>query len=149
METTAYNAISIIIAILSLVGTSVFAIITLRSEAAENRKLHKLTIFSEYTKRYNDIMLHMPEEIFAQETKLTKETHKYARLYFNLCSEEFYLKEHGLIDAEIWNNWNDGIITRMKSPVMQAEWNSFREEEYDKKFRKYIDNIIAQTNNNQ
>lgn len=149
MDTTAYNAISIIIAILSLVGTSVFAIITLRSEADENRKLHKLTIFSEYTKRYNDIMLHMPEEIFAQETKLTKETHKYARLYFNLCSEEFYLKEHGLIDAEIWNNWNDGIITRMKSPVMQAEWNSFREEEYDKKFRKYIDNIIAQTNNNQ
>ena len=149
MDTTVYNTISTVIAILSLMGTSVFAIITLRSEADENRKLHKLTIFSEYTKRYNDIMLHMPEEIFAQETKLTKETHKYARLYFNLCSEEFYLKEHGLIDAEIWNNWNDGIITRMKSPVVQAEWNSFREEEYDKKFRKYIDNIIAQTNNNQ
>lgn len=149
MDTTVYNTISTVIAILSLMGTSVFAIITLRSEADENRKLHKLTIFSEYTKRYNDIMLHMPEEIFAQETKLTKETHKYARLYFNLCSEEFYLKEHGLIDAEIWNNWNDGIITRMKSPVMQAEWNSFREEEYDKKFRKYIDNIIAQTSNNQ
>lgn len=149
MDTTVYNTISTVIAILSLMGTSVFAIITLRSEAAENRKLHKLTIFSEYTKRYNDIMLHMPEEIFAQETKLTKETHKYARLYFNLCSEEFYLKEHGLIDAEIWNNWNDGIITRMKSPVVQAEWNTFREEEYDKKFRKYIDNIIAQTNNNQ
>ena len=149
METTAYNAISIIIAILSLVGTSVFAIITLRSEAAENRKLHKLTIFSEYTKRYNDIMYKMPEEFFASEARLTIETHQYARLYFNLCSEEFYLNEHGLIDEEIWSNWDDGITTRMKSSVMQAEWNTFREEEYDSKFRQYIDDIIVKVNNNQ
>ena len=148
METSLYNTIAIIVAIVSLVGTSAFSIITLVRESEENRKLHKLTIFSEYTKRYNDIMYEMPEEVFSNDVKLTLETHKYARLYFNLCSEEFYLKEHGLVNSEIWDNWADGMATRMKSPTLQKEWEYMREEEYFDNFRNFMDELIENNNQN-
>lgn len=141
METSLYNMITAIVAIASLVGTSVLAIITLACESRENRKLHKLTIFSEYTKRYNEIMFKMPEEVFSKDAKLTKETRKYARLYFNLCSEEYYLFEHKLVNEEIWSNWDTGIATRMLSPTLQKEWECLQEE-YNKKFRQHMNEII-------
>lgn len=32
------------------------------------------------------------------------------RVYFDLCSEEFYLYKDGLIDKRVWNEWEEGII---------------------------------------
>ena len=87
------------------------------------------------------------EEVFGNEIKLTPETRKCARLYFNLCSEEFYLKEHGLVSPEIWNNWADGMTTRMKSPTLQEEWKNMREEEYFDSFRQFMDELIDYNKN--
>jgi len=57
-------------------------------------------LFAEYTKRYQEIILHLPINIDEEEFELSKlskseidQTIRYIRVYFDLCSEEFFLHE--------------------------------------------------------
>ena len=63
-----------------------------------NNKNTRLAFFSEYTKRYQDIILNFPENIIDDNFKfdsLSKverdKTMRYMRVYFDLCSEEYFL----------------------------------------------------------
>lgn len=59
----------------------------------------KLNFFSDYTKRYQEIILHFPEDInekdfdYKLSLKEKDKTMRYMRAYFDLCSEEFYLNK--------------------------------------------------------
>lgn len=90
------------------------------------RLQQKLNFFSDYTKRYQEIMMLMPEECFEQEfnyESLPKETQdlikKSMRLYFDLCSEEFFLFQKGRIDKEIWQEWKSGMTYMLNKPAFQ------------------------------
>jgi hypothetical protein len=45
-----------------------------------------------------------------------------ARIYFNLCSEEYTFGTKNRIDQDIWQGWLDGLKTRMARPIWQACW---------------------------
>ena len=110
----------------------------------------KLNFFSEYTKRYQEIILNFPEEINNPDfdlTSLDKETKnrilKYMRAYFDLCSEEYNLHKRKIIDDDIWKNWEEGIkYTFSKKPFKQG-WEIIKLDTlYYKDFTDWIENEI-------
>lgn len=58
-------------------------------------------MFAEYTRRYQEIILQMPDEIYLDTEIVNAHTLKYMSLYFNLCSEESHLWESGIIPSHI------------------------------------------------
>jgi hypothetical protein len=96
-----------------------------------------LTIFSEYTSRYSEIMEDLPFEVrdpnayFDLGSVPVIERDRIlaaARKYINLCSEELYLHTKGKIDDETWSIWHTGIRDTMRTPCFTKAWELLRPE---------------------
>lgn len=73
--------------------------------------------FAEYTKRYQELMIRLYKGKSSSEEKEI-----FYQLYFDLCSEEFYLNEKGAIPKDVWQLWKEGIKTAMKNKSLQTAW---------------------------
>lgn len=87
----------------------------------QNTKQLKLQFFSEYTSRYQNILLNLPVNIFSEEFQIKKlnpedqqSMYKYLRMYFDLCSEEFYLSREKKVAQKVWKEWEQGILYNFK-----------------------------------
>jgi hypothetical protein len=113
------------------------------------RKQLTIQNFSEYTKRYQEIILKFPEEINEQDFDLKirddyKQTMRYMRAYFDLCFEEFYLHQRNLIDKKIWGMWKDGMEFAFKKPAFKQAWDIItRDTLYDADFKKFVSNALS------
>ncbi|WP_430972631.1 hypothetical protein [Sunxiuqinia rutila] len=94
------------------------------------RKQMKLNFFSEYTKRYQEIMLNFPENInepdfsfVSLSTESRKKTLRYMRAYFDLCSEEYYLSKTGDLDKKVWVEWESGIKYAFSKKAFKDGWH--------------------------
>ncbi len=105
--------------------------------------------YSDYTKRYQEIILNFPEDVNDSSFNLHghtdyKKTMRYMRAYFDLCFEEWNLHSRKLIDHETWSVWSDGIKTSLSKPAFVQAWsvvsNSSR---YGKEFSNFISVAIA------
>lgn len=79
--------------------------------------------FAEYTKRYQEIILKMPSDLSCINLS---EIEIPIRLYFNLCSEEYHLRNKGYINDEVWNLWKEGMIETMHQKVFRQAWAKFK-----------------------
>lgn len=134
------------------IGGVIVSLITLWILWMQMRKLNtQLMIqqFSDYTKRYQDIILHFPENINVQSFVLANcktydETMRYMRAYFDLCYEEWYLHTRKLIDKKIWGTWNSGIVTAMSKPAFSQAWAVIKKDTiYGGKFEQFIEGIVS------
>lgn len=131
------SVISIAVAIVSLLVSIKDSFNTVKN----NNRIHTTTLLLDFSKRYQDIMLAMPED----ETKKKK----FILLYFDLCSEEFRLhqkseeEKDGLIDKKTWNLWVEGMEIAMKNPLYKAIWRNHRKDyaSENAKFQKFFDRI--------
>jgi hypothetical protein len=111
----------------------------------------KLQHYSEYTKRYQSIVLELPEDINNPKFKLSKRSGEYAstmrhmRAYFDLCFEEWDLHRRKLIDDEAWAVWDDGIATAMSKSAFKQAWKISTDTgtDYGDEFQKFIERKIA------
>lgn len=137
----------------SIIGvfiTAIFLWFTVRSF----KKQLQLNFFSEYTRRYQEIILNLPESInednfdysvLPQDVK--DKTMRYMRAYFDLCSEEYFLKIKGNIDDETWSEWETGMKFAFSKSAFQQAWEMLQlDTVYYGKFSKLIDETIMQTN---
>lgn len=92
-----------------------------------------LSFFSEYTKRYQEIVLNFPESINQQDfdfDSLTKaerdKTLRCMRAYFDLCSEEYFLWKEGNIDKNTWREWESGIRYAFSKTAFRKAWETLR-----------------------
>lgn len=116
--------------LIAAVGTIIF------NQYNENKR-HKLQFFTEYTRRYQDIILRMPEDPSDPQFL------KYMQLYFGLCSEEFYLYKKGLIDKNVWDLWVDGMALTMKKRSFKTAWQGHLAQHYnDDDFLHFISELI-------
>jgi hypothetical protein len=106
----------------------------------------KLNFFADYTKRYQEIILNFPENInesdFSFEA-LTQEqrnrTLRYMRAYFDLCSEEFYLRQEGHIDDKVWHLWEGGIRFAFTKKAFRDGWEKVtKDTRYGKDFEQWV-----------
>ena len=111
-----------------------------------------LQTFSDYTRRYDDILDRLPEEARVPEETLnlddlgTAERRRLLvglRRYFNLCSEEFYLRKRRRIDSETWKIWESGIRATMRLPTFRRAWEIIGPEYgYFEDFQAFMQGVV-------
>ena len=100
--------------------------------------------FSDYTKRYQEIILHFPENINEQTFDFSKDTDKnktmrYMRAYFDLSFEEWHLNQRKLIDAKTWTVWEGGIKTALSKTAFINAWLEIKKDTgYGQEFEQFI-----------
>ena len=92
-------------------------------ESKRQREILQLTFFAEYTKRYQEILLHLPENL-TDDIVLTDAEKKYLRAYFDLCSEEYFLHENKHIDEKAWKTWKDGMKIVFDNMAIANYWKT-------------------------
>lgn len=106
-------------------------------------------IYSDYTKRYQEIVLRLPEDINKSGFSLQgrpdyDQVMRTMRMYFDLCFEEWHLHERKLIGEDTWQIWRAGTITALSRPAFIQAWPIVRDtSEFGEKFEGFIDNILA------
>ncbi|MEM1325834.1 MAG: hypothetical protein AAGI23_07770 [Bacteroidota bacterium] len=138
--------IQTLLLVVTIVGLMITIFYNRRQLQIFNDQL-KLNFFADYTKRYQQIMLHLPEDIIDDDfdydvlsEEKRKTTLKHMRIYFNLCSEEYELWNNGYIEKRIWDNWKAGIEFAMTKKAFRDAWERTKQDAiYHEDFRKWID----------
>lgn len=93
------------------------------------KKQLQLQFFSDYTKRYQEITLNLPERINESDFNIPtldqpvrERTLRYMRAYFDLCSEEYFLWRGKNISNNTWNEWKSGILFALSKPAFKQAW---------------------------
>ena len=110
----------------------------------------KLNFFADYTKRYQEIILNLPDNISQSDFDYSKlqdevrsKTMRYMRAYFDLCSEEYDLWKAGYVHDRIWNNWKQGIEFAFSKKAVVEAWNESNSDTmYYPEFSKWINGVI-------
>ena len=135
--------------------------------AQEAIKSKRLDYFSEYSKRYNDLVIKLPTDFNKIGRIFNDDDFRFTEIYggalserirvdvseqakvikslFNLFSDEHYLYfEAKMVDKIVWRNWNDGIEMCLSYPAFKFVWSKIRESSiYGDDYRKFIDEIIT------
>ena len=122
-------------------GMFLVAVLTVVYTQVRDRQQNKMKMFSEYTKRYQEILMNMPESLFRGTNILDDRGKMYMRLYFDLCSEEYHLWRKGLIPNQIWNMWVEGMQITTNRPIYKTAWKELGGE-YNRDFWKYFNNEV-------
>jgi hypothetical protein len=127
-------------------------LVTLSSQEEQQNRELKLSHYSEYTSRYQDILLNFPSNIGALSFQLHKlkaaDREKilvYMRAYFDLCYEEWDLHNRQLIDQKDWDVWKDGMSKTLVRPAFRESWQHFTSEnsEFGDTFTKFVSDLHA------
>lgn len=136
------DIVAIVVSILSLFITAGALIVAIH----HFKKQLNLNFFSDYTKRYQEIILNFPEGINREDFKISEQaedvrdrTLRYMRAYFDLCSEEYFLSRKGNIDKETWDEWETGIKFAFSKPAFREAWRTLNLDTiYYGKFSEYV-----------
>lgn len=123
------------------IGILLVAVVAILCSHLNERKQRKLQLFSEYTRRYQDIFLNMPDDIYSGEVPINDRTKRYLRLYFDLCSEEYHLWQDGVIPSKVWDLWIDGMRIAVNHTIYKKSWISLRDE-YNEDFKSFFETDI-------
>jgi hypothetical protein len=145
MSTNWLAAIGVTAAVASGIGALSAVLIQLR---IFNKQL-TVQIYSDYTKRYQEIIVRLPEDINEMDFDLASRPDYDAvmrglRTYFDLCFEEWDLHERKLISKGIWGIWSGGIGTALSKPAFIQAWSVVdRSSDYGGEFEAFIARSIA------
>ena len=111
----------------------------------------KVDLFADYTKRYQEITLNLPEDINNVNFEIRKlkeddltlynKTMRYMRIYFDLCSEQYFLNEKDLIEDYVWEEWSKGIKLTFDLKAFIDAWEIVNSDFYDD-FAKWMRNDV-------
>jgi len=136
----------------SIVGVFITAIALFFTVKSFKRQL-QLNFFAEYTKRYQDIMLNFPESINEEgfdydelSDEVRSKTLRYMRAYFDLCSEEYFLRREDNIDSETWREWETGMQFAFSKTAFQEAWEKLQLDTiYYGEFCRFVNNAILKS----
>ncbi len=129
----------LVVAIASMIATIIYTHWSTKKNVELAMKQMNVQIFSEYTRRYNEVIKNIPTGDTAY--KYTKGYEKDLTQYFNLCSEEFHLWIGNMIDDEIWKIWEEGMRAHMKKSLFRTIWEK-QKKGYDETFRDYFEREV-------
>lgn len=89
--------------------------------------------FSDYTKRYQEIILHFPEDINENSFVLSNrmdydQVMRYMRAYFDMCYEQWFLNTRTLLDEKMWADWKLGMGSAFSKPALRQAWRIIKED---------------------
>lgn len=119
------DTIQFLMLLVSTVAIIVSAIMSRESIAASMKMVKEqnyIQMFAEYTKRYEEIIMTMPNLKDCSDYLNNHDIQKCMRLYFNLCSEEYDLRCKDAISSDIWQKWLTGMQATMKQDEFLQSW---------------------------
>jgi len=139
------------IGILVAIGGLIFSILSNRKQTIILNNQLKLNFFAYFTKRYQEILLNLPENINAPNfdynflsDELKNKTMRYMRAYFDLNSEEYDLWRTGCVETRTWNNWKVGIGYALSKKAFLDAWEIVILDTYfDQDFSDLIEILIT------
>ena len=131
----------LVTALITIVVSSYWSAKTINATQKQAKRQYEFQFFAEYTKRYQDLMLKMPADLDTSSV-FNIDVDIYMRLYFDLCSEEYYLHAKGVIDDVVWGLWTEGIQMALKKNNYRIAWELLGENYNDTSFRSYMSNLI-------
>ena len=126
---------------------SIAALLTARNQLAHINKQLRLQNYKDYTKRYQEIILNLPDIINSEDFEMSKLEDKnkfmrYMRAYFDLSFEEWNLFRENLISEKDWAIWMGGIKTAMARPAFKQAWAIIEfDTGFGTEFNSFINNI--------
>lgn len=137
--------------LVSIIGVLITAIALWFTVRSFQKQL-QLNFFSEYTKRYQEITLNFPESInrddfdyHSLEQTVRDKTLRYMRAYFDLCSEEYFLKRKKHIDDETWKEWKTGMEFAFSKTAFREAWKLLQLDTiYYGEFTKFVSECMPQ-----
>jgi hypothetical protein len=132
-------------------GGVFIAILALRSEIRGVKEQLSLQHFADYTKRYQEIIVHFPEDINEAAFDLRNRrddydrTMRYMRAYFDLCFEEWYMRTR-LDDPGLWSVWSGGMKAAFSKIAFQDAWSIVRSDTaFGDEFEAFVNSLIAES----
>ena len=123
----------LIVQILSVLIYAATLIATIAISMRQNKNANEIALtqsrnefYAEYTRRYQDIILAMPDQVFEGTAKAEGATLKYMQLYFDLCSEEYHLHQNGLVPDNVWDNWKEGMEITTHVELYKKAWDKLK-----------------------
>lgn len=129
----------------------VVAVIALRytyrtdnEEAVRNTAVLRQNLRLDFSRRYQDLMIAMPEGL--------EFTRKFALLYFDLCAEEYRLHQEApdMIGSYTWKLWKEGIEDIIRNhPELALHWQDNRNgyastnDSETESFQTFFDGLVA------
>jgi hypothetical protein len=140
--------------VVSIIGVFITAVALWFTVRSFQKQL-QLNFFSEYTRRYQEITLNLPESINEDDfdygslaPDVKDKTMRYMRAYFDLCSEEYFLKRKGHIDKDTWQEWETGMKFAFSKSAFQQAWEMLQLDTiYYGEFSKLVNESIGITHN--
>jgi hypothetical protein len=119
------------------IGAVIVSLIAIRAALMGVRDQLKTAVFIAYTERYSRVMAQLPFEARSPgsgyrlddvpEAERTVVLSAF-REYFNLCSEEWWLKSNQRIDNATWQVWELGMKEVARLPCFAEAWQGLCEE---------------------
>ena len=130
--------------IYNFIQTGIFlaAIVAIVFTQINIKRQNQLQMFAEYTRRYQEIILNMPDDIYSGEARVDERTKRYMSLYFDLCSEEYHLWKEGGIPDNVWNIWLEGMQIACKQRIYKNSWDAIKGVYNDEFWRYFEKNVI-------
>lgn len=75
-------------------------------------------------------------------------TSEYYKIYFDLCSEEYYLNEQKCLSSHVWGLWVEGMKFETKNIKLQTAWKLYAQN-YNNGFYHFFNDLIRNNNNPQ
>ena len=117
-----YAEFATIIGVLVAIVSVFIAIWIFKNEMKLQTKVTQMSFFAEYTKRYQEIILNTPEDLNDETNLDNQDVKRYLRVYFDLCSEEFFLHKKGYVNKEVWIEWEEGMKTAFTQKAIVKYW---------------------------
>jgi hypothetical protein len=134
--------------LVSLAGVAV-AVLAIRSQGQALRRQLCVQTFTEYTRRYRELLAQVPEELLGATTPVDAiEQHKgklsLLRTYFDLCFEEYYLYSRGFMDEDLWLLWRSGMEFAFSRPLVAVGWRLLKPGiQYPPEFVEFVEQRLA------
>lgn len=136
--------------LVTIIGVLITALALLFTIHSFKKQL-QLNFFGEYTRRYQEIILNLPETINqpdfnfdALDSSSRDKALRYMRAYFDLCSEEYFLRRSGHIGSKTWKEWKAGMEFAFSKTAFQDAWDILRKDTiYYGEFSEFVEKNMA------
>lgn len=105
--------------------------------------------FSDYARRYAEVIERLPERIHEPHCHLAdlgpaETIMPPIRTFFATCFEEWYLHERGYFDQGMWDMWRRGMSNLLAKPAIREAWERISgDTDYGTEFIAFVSDELA------
>ena len=114
-----------------------------KREILARKRSEQLQFYAYFWKKYDRILESLPISIFDEDFRLedAKDPDTLMvslRSYFDLCTQEFFMHQQGLIEEVIWENWSRGLLACMELEVFKQAYSRLKVEMSHPEFHSWL-----------